>query len=308
MQYKIITKISRIINRFIPNNYKELIQENLIQIGLYIKTEELITLILITTFLLSVITVIIAIITNMNIIIFLLFALVTPSLSTVLYIIRKKQRRKDKIEKDIPNFLRQIASLLKAGMGTESALVELSNTTKGPLNDELKRAIIEMRLGNSFNHALLGIANRTDSINLKQAFQIIIRGKESGGNLANILEIVANDLKESIALKKERKASVMMSVMFLLISSIIAAPFALGMIQLYSEFIEKIGKINPLRGVIPIASMGYIIIHSILVSILLGIVIYSDSKQGIKYMLLIVPSSLIVYYLSKFLFMHIMGL
>jgi len=99
----------------------------------------------------------------------------------------------------------------------------------------------------------------------------------------------------------------MISVMFLLIASTIATPFALGMIRLYSEFIGEIGRTNPLENVIPTASIGYVIIQSILVSILMGIVMYSDSKKGMKFIIIIVPLALAVYYCSQLLFKGILG-
>ena len=153
----------------------------------------------------------------------------------------------------------------------------------------------------------MDIAYRNNSENLKHTFQIIIYSKESGGNISDILDSISNDLNDIIMLRKERKASVMMSVMFLLISSIIATPFALGMIRLYSEYIGLMGRMNPLEAVIPVASMGYVLIQSVLVSLLIGIVLYSNSKKGIKYILVIVPFSLIVYYCSQFLFTGILG-
>ena len=50
------------------------------------------------------------------------------------------------------------------------------------------------------------------------------------------------------------------------------------------------------------------LIHSILVSILLGLIMYSDMKKGVKYLLLIIPSSLAVYYISQLIFKNILGI
>ena len=80
------------------------------------------------------------------------------------------------------------------------------------------------------------------------------------------------------------------------------------MIKSCSEFLEQIGRNNPLTTVIPTASIGYMLIHSILVSILLGIIMYSDMKKGVKYLLLIIPSSLAVYYISQLIFKNILGI
>ena len=225
----------------------------------------------------------------------------------ITYVYYKNEKRLDKIELELPDYLRQLSALIKVGYGIESAFNELSKTINNALNDEIKRALLETSFGRPFDESLMDIAKRNNSENLKHTFQIIIHSRESGGNLSDVLESISNDLTDSIMLKKERKAGVMMSVMFLLISSTIATPFALGMIRLYSEFIGQIGRTNPLENVIPTASIGYVIIQSILVSILMGIVMYSDGKKGMKFIIIIVPLALVVYYCSQLLFKGILG-
>ncbi|MDD6286294.1 type II secretion system F family protein [Candidatus Methanosphaera massiliense] len=306
MYEKLITYLSDFIKTTIKPEKLNKMQSALLQIDWYVKIEDLISMIIIMTIGIFFVTYIISLIFNITKF-SLIFSLV-PSIFIINYVIYKNEQRITKIEEELPDYLYQLSSLLKVGLGLETALNELSITNKGPLNNEIKRALVETKFGKPFNDALLSIGERNNIDNLKYTFQIIIKSKETGGNLANILESIAADLNDKIMLKKQRRASVMMSVMFLLISSIIATPFALGMIRLYSEFLEQIGRNNPLTTVIPTASIGYMLIHSILVSILLGIIMYSDMKKGVKYLLLIIPSSLAVYYISQLIFKNILGI
>ncbi len=282
------------------------IQQKVIGADLYIKTEDLISVTLIVTLIFFLIMTIISTILNLSFFVVLMSTLSIPVIVSA-YIYYKNQKRLDNIELDLPDYLRQLSALIKVGYGLESAFNELSTTINNSLNDEIKRALLETSFGRPFEESLMDIAQRNNSNNLKHTFQIIIYSKESGGNLSDVLESIANDLTDSIMLKRERKAGVMMSVMFLIISSTIATPFALGMIRLYSEFIAQIGKTNPLENVIPTASMGYVIIQSVLVAILIGIVMYSDSKKGIKYVIILVPLSILVYYCSQIIFKGILG-
>ncbi|RAP44287.1 MAG: hypothetical protein BZ135_08560 [Methanosphaera sp. rholeuAM6] len=282
------------------------IQQKVIGADLYIKTEDLISVTLIVTLIFFLIMTIISTILNLSFLVVLMSTLSIPVIVSA-YIYYKNQKRLDNIELDLPDYLRQLSALIKVGYGLESAFNELSTTINNSLNDEIKRALLETSFGRPFEESLMDIAQRNNSNNLKHTFQIIIYSKESGGNLSDVLESIANDLTDSIMLKRERKAGVMMSVMFLIISSTIATPFALGMIRLYSEFIAQIGKPNPLENVIPTASMGYVIIQSVLVAILIGIVMYSDSKKGIKYVIILVPLSILVYYCSQIIFKGILG-
>lgn len=301
MYKKIINITSQLIKNLIPEQKLNTIQETLIKINLYVKIEELVIIIVLISLILSIITFIISQILNITKL-SCIIAFFIPTILIINYIIYKNEKIKDKIESELPQYLNQLSSLLKVGLGLESALYEISQNTKGYLNNEIKRALTEIRFGKSFNESLLNIAKRNKSENLHHTFEIIIHSKESGANLADILVMISEDLTENIILKRERRASIMMSVMFLLISSIIAIPFSFSMISLYAEFIQHAGRINPLIGIMPIVSIGYIIIHSILISFLLSIVMYSNYKKALQFSLIILPTSLGVYYISGIFF------
>lgn len=303
---KILNIIKIYINRILSDNTIIFIQRKLIGADIFLKADDIILLILVLMLFVLIISIVLFLILKISLLFSLILIILIPALFSV-YVYYKNEKRLENIENNLPDYLRQLSALIKVGYGIESAFNELSKTMNNSLNDEIKRALLETSFGKSFNEALMDIGKRNNSENLKHTFQIIIYSKESGGNISDILDSISNDLKDTIMLKKERKASVMMSVMFLLISSIIATPFALGMIRLYSEYIALIGRINPLETVIPIASMGYVLIQSVLVSLLIGIVLYSNIKKGIVYILLIVPFSLMIYYCSQFMFKGILG-
>ena len=298
---KILNILKIYINHFLSENSIIYIQRKLIGADIFLKTDDVLVLIIVLMIFILIISMVLFLFLNISLLFSLLLTILVPILFSS-YVYYKNEKRLEQIELDLPDYLRQLSALIKVGYGIESAFNELSKTMHNSLNDEIKRALLETSFGKPFNESLMDIAYRNNSENLKHTFQIIIYSKESGGNISDILDSISNDLNDIIMLRKERKASVMMSVMFLLISSIIATPFALGMIRLYSEYIGLMGRMNPLEAVIPIASMGYVLIQSVLVSLLIGIVLYSNSKKGIKYILVIVPFSLIVYYCSQFLF------
>lgn len=301
MYKKIINITSQLIKNTISEQKLNSIQETLIKINFYVKIEELVIIIVLISLILSTITFIISWILNISKL-SCIIAFFIPTILIINYIIYKNEKIKDKIESELPQYLNQLSSLLKVGLGLESALYEISQNTKGYLNNEIKRALTEIRFGKPFNESLLNIAKRNKSENLHHTFEIIIHSKESGANLADILVMISEDLTENIILKRERRASIMMSVMFLLISSIIAIPFSFSMISLYAEFIQHAGRTNPLIGIMPIVSIGYIIIHSILISFLLSIVMYSNYKKALQFSLIIIPTSLGIYYISGIFF------
>ncbi len=305
MYRKLIKILSNYIKVTLSDNTITSLQRKLIDVNIFIKIEDLIAIISLTTIFIFIVTTVICILFNVN----MLYSMLSFTIPVLVafYLYYKNERRLESIEVDLPDYLRQLSALIKVGFGLESAFNELSTTINNSLNDEIKRALLETSFGRPFDEAFMDIAYKNNSDNLKHTFQIIVHNRESGGDLSEVLDAMADDLTDTLMLKKERKAGVMMSVMFLLISSIIATPFALGMIRLYSEFIGQIGRENPLATAIPTASMGYVVIQAILVCILLGIVMYSDGKKGIKYIIMVLPLSLLVYYCSQILFKGILG-
>jgi flagellar protein FlaJ len=306
MYEKLIDKTNKIIEMIIPEDDLDYLQDILIQLKIYYQIRDILSYILLISSLMCILLVIISLLSGLSIMIVGLSLL--PLIIFSSYLLYKKQKRVDSIEDDLPDYLLQISSLLNAGMALESSFDEVSKNMDGYLNDEIKRALIEIRMGKTFNDSFNDVAKRSNSYNLNKTIQIIINAKESGGNLSEILELMADDIRQSQLLKKNKKSGVMMSVMFLIISAIIATPFSFATIGVYTTFLESVGRPNSLMDVIPIASNGYLIIHSILVSILIAIVADSNYKKSIKWVVIILPASLIVFYFSQLLIKGILGI
>ncbi len=301
-----LSPLINIVERITPRGLLMRLQEYLVRTGIYVKAAEIMTLILLTSIFFGLIGVILAMILGINILVPFLAGFSLPPVIFASYIFIMMDRRIDAIEQGTPDFLRQIASLLRAGVGLETALEDISKQGKGPLYDELKRAVIEIKIGRTFDDALLSMGRRLKSDTLDRTFRMIIEGRRAGGSLADVIEAVAEDTRAVLALKRERKANVMMSIMFLVVAAIIAAPFALGMIMVYSAFIESLGKTNPILGTAKIAAAGYIIIHSIIAGLLIGIIMYGSARKGIKYAIpLAVLAFGIFYVIEKFGFVII---
>lgn len=289
---KILSPVSGAIDSIIPEKFMVRIQEILIRTGMYVKASDVITLALIASFGISILAVLVSALVGVNALIAGIIGFFIPPAIMGGYIFYMMEKRVDAIEQNTPDFLRQIASLLRAGVGVETALEDVSKHGSGPLTDELKRAVIEIKIGRTFDDAILSMGERLQSKNLDRTFRMILEGRRAGGSLSDIIETVAEDLRAVLALKRERKANVMMSVMFLIIAAIVAAPFALGMIGVYASFMESVGKENPLAGAATMAAGGYIIIHSIIAGLLIGIIMYGSAKKGVKFA---IPLAIVAY-------------
>ncbi|MDR3063435.1 MAG: type II secretion system F family protein [Methanobrevibacter sp.] len=301
---------TKIIKKFINKKYLEKFNEILIFSGLNVKLSKLLFNLTMLTFLLLFLSIILSLLLNLNLILSILSSIFIPTISLMVFLQFKKEKRIEKIENSIPDFLRQIASMLRVGMGFENAMDELSKYENEPLYDEIKRSVTEIKMGESFENSIMKIPKRLKSLDLERSFKLILEGRKSGGNLADTIDSVAGDLRTVNQIKKERKSTVMMSVMFLIISAVIAAPFALGMVGVYSSFLNNLGKENPLVETGLIAASAYIIIHSTLVGFIIGTILYGKFLKGIKFSIALVISSYSIFYIistfgSSFLSLNI---
>ncbi|MGN1363193.1 MAG: type II secretion system F family protein [Methanobrevibacter sp.] len=213
----------------------------------------------------------------------------------------KIELRKKEIEESAPDFLKQLGSMLRVGLSFENSMEYMSNYGSGPLYDEIKRTVYEIKLGANFDDAWMKLATRLNSKNLERSFKIILDGRKSGGSIANILDDLSYDLRSMNILSKERKSSVMMAIIFLIISAVIATPFAMGMICIYSNFMGSLGKTSSLLSVVPMVSSSYILIHSFLVGFIISLIMYGDIKKGFYYSFFLIVFAYLIFYLVSHL-------
>ena len=133
-----------------------------------------------------------------------------------------------RIDESLPDVLKHMAAVLKAGGTTESALEEVSNSDYGPLSDDLKMALRQLREGRAFDEVMEDAAGKTGSHVFKRCISIILGARRAGAGLAEVMGAIADDAKELLRVKRERYSRTTMHVMFLFISSLFISPFIFG--------------------------------------------------------------------------------
>ena len=83
------------------------------------------------------------------------------------------KKRKAAIVRAFPDFLDMLASTVQAGLAINAAFQTAAPTLHGPLGDELRTALSEMRLGRSRADALRGMAERIDNPDVTNAMRSI---------------------------------------------------------------------------------------------------------------------------------------
>jgi tight adherence protein B len=115
-------------------------------------------------------------------------------------------REKKRFENQLPDTLTLMSTSLRAGYSLLQATEAVSAEAPDPTAREFGRAIAEARLGRTVTEALNGIVDRTQSQDFEWAVMAIEIQREVGGNLAEVLQTVADTMRARNRLKGEIRA------------------------------------------------------------------------------------------------------
>jgi len=136
-----------------------------------------------------------------NFVLMILFLVVGAALPWM-YLGFKRSRRVKAFNASIADTLQLIASSLSAGLSLMQALDTVVREGTEPVTSEFKRVIVETRLGVGVEDALDGVADRMGSKDFAWVVMAIRIQRDVGGNLADLLNTVAETLRERDYLRR----------------------------------------------------------------------------------------------------------
>ena len=116
------------------------------------------------------------------------------------------KRRRKKFVTQLPDTLTTLAGSLRAGRSLGQALEALAREMPAPMGRELRKVVAEVRLGRPLNEALDDAVDRVGSPDFRWAVLAIQIQAEVGGNLAELLNRVADTMRARSRLRGEVKA------------------------------------------------------------------------------------------------------
>ena len=105
----------------------------------------------------------------------------------------------------LPEAVDLIARSLRAGQSLPMAMVTVAEEMGDPLGPEFRRCADEMNYGMPFREAMLGIFRRFPLQDLQFLVSAILLQRETGGNLAELLDKTAAVLRSRIQLQQKVK-------------------------------------------------------------------------------------------------------
>jgi len=115
-------------------------------------------------------------------------------------------RRAEKIDMELPHFVDQLALTIEAGMSFDAAVTYLSDVSEGPLGDEMRRVLTELRVGESRRSAIRNFATRVGTDDTIAFANAVLASDQLGSPLGGILRAQASDLRHRRQIHAEERA------------------------------------------------------------------------------------------------------
>jgi tight adherence protein B len=119
------------------------------------------------------------------------------------YVRFRRAKRFNAFEQGLPDALDMMVSALRAGHSLIAALRLVAQESPDPIGTEFRICFEEQNYGLELRGALENLVTRVPSQDLRIASTAILVQKESGGNLAEVLEKTATVIRERFKLKRQ---------------------------------------------------------------------------------------------------------
>jgi tight adherence protein B len=119
------------------------------------------------------------------------------------FVLFKRRARFNKFEQQLPEALDLMVSAMRAGNSLNSSIDMVANEVPNPLGGEFRICFDEQNYGLELKTAMNNLISRIPLQDLKMVSTAILIQKESGGNLAEVLDKVSYVIRERFRLKRQ---------------------------------------------------------------------------------------------------------
>jgi tight adherence protein B len=130
-----------------------------------------------------------------------LLALVVPG-ATLMGIRMGADRKRRMFSEQLPDNLQVVASAMRSGQSFVGALKAVIEDAPEPSKRELTRAVLDEQLGIPLAEALGRVTERMRSEDFKHVAVVASLQRETGGNTAEVIELVAATVRERIEIRR----------------------------------------------------------------------------------------------------------
>jgi len=151
--------------------------------------------------------------------------------------------RQTKIRKALPDTIDLLTVSVEAGVGFDGAMSKVSERVRGPLTEELIRALEEMRLGKSRMQALHDMAGRIGLVEVSTFVAALYQAEQLGVSIAKVLRVQGETMRTRRSQRARELASklpvkLLFPLVFFVFPSLFVVLLGPGAIQIYKALSE----------------------------------------------------------------------
>ncbi|QKE85407.1 type II secretion system F family protein [Arthrobacter sp. NEB 688] len=117
------------------------------------------------------------------------------------------RKRRERIDRDLPDFLDVLAVTVSAGIGFRQALGVVSERFGGPLSEEVMTTLHQITNGASVRSAFRAMRDRNTSESIEEFTTAYLQAEELGAPLVDTLNQIATDMRRASAQRSRQKAA-----------------------------------------------------------------------------------------------------
>jgi tight adherence protein C len=143
-----------------------------------------------------------------------------------IWLSRRIKKRQKQVLLAVPDTLDLLTISVRAGLSFDGALAKVVEKVKGPLSEEFRRALAEVRVGKARRDALRDIVGRTDVPALSNFIGAIVQAEQLGVPIAKVLQVQSEQLRiERRQRAEEAAAKAPIKMLFPLVGCIFPSMF-----------------------------------------------------------------------------------
>jgi tight adherence protein B len=136
----------------------------------------------------------------------LLVGAVVGKFAPGLYLRRRIARRRAKFMEQLADMAQMMGNSMRAGFSIVQSMEMVASEGPSPAREEFERVVSEVKLGLPLDKALGHMEKRIDSEDLELMVVAINVQRQVGGNLAEILMVIAKTVRERVRFQRDLKA------------------------------------------------------------------------------------------------------
>ena len=157
------------------------------------------------------------------------------------WVLSVRDDRQERMQADTADMIDQMTICVEAGLGLDAAIARVATTTDGPLADELRRTMNDIRAGVPRSQALRALSDRAQISEIRQLVTALLQAQKHGVPMADTLRIQSGQMRLKRSQRTEEKAAkltvkMLFPIIFCFLPAFMVVIMVPSLISLFNAF------------------------------------------------------------------------